>query len=272
MPTALSNESLSRPHESHTPRIDYLHVRKPSLSHSVSSAESSSTSGSPPQRHSRTLEFDPLNLHPTFVAPPRPNFIANSDGHLDDDYDDAREEILRIYFREETPKQPVSFAAPVIQDSTPTRHSMHPGDNEGGDYFMYKLHLIQQQERQQLGATDGVSRLSSPLYEQPKSRWSDSTIDSLDLEVFQDEDEGDADLSADGEEEEEDLHTAIPSDRHIRQAKSWQNFSYKRTPDATTRRPPLTMDGIESFIKRGGWKRRGIVFEQDAIPGNDNMF
>jgi len=50
-------------------------------------------------------------------------------------------------------------------------------------------------------------------------------------------------------------------ERQVRQSR-YPNFSYKR--NTVPRRPPMkTADSIDDFIKRGGWKRRGIVFQQD---------
>jgi hypothetical protein len=46
-------------------------------------------------------------------------------------------------------------------------------------------------------------------------------------------------------------------------AAQWQNFSYKRNTVNIIRRRPLgeSDNSIDNYVKRGGWKRRGIVFQ-----------
>jgi hypothetical protein len=69
-----------------------------------------------------------------------------------------------------------------------------------------------------------------------RSHWSESTIRTIDT-------------------------TPIPQEREIRQT-TYQNFSHKR--NTVPKRPPAkAADSIDNFIKRGGWKRRGIVFQRD---------
>jgi hypothetical protein len=97
---------------------------------------------------------------------------------------------------------------------------------------MYKLQELQQQRRPQM----------------PRSHWSDSTVQTLD----------------------DQLTPQIVPDREIRPSR-WQNFSYKR--NTVPKRPQMkTMDSFENFIKRGGWKRRGIVFEQDDRQSSESLF
>jgi hypothetical protein len=77
----------------------------------------------------------------------------------------------------------------------------------------------------------------------PRSHWSESTIQTL------------ADQST-------------PQEREVRQT-VWPNFSYKRT--TVIKRPPMkAMDSVENIIKRGGWKRRGIVFQRESMTATDD--
>ncbi|ROT41004.1 hypothetical protein SODALDRAFT_270652 [Sodiomyces alkalinus F11] len=291
MPCAIANGCRLRPTKPQSPPPGAFELRKPSLSYSVSSVSSSSTNLPSPSmsrhhRHSRHLEFDPLALHPTYHAASHPTFVppprlGNRPFILNPNHEtavysdsDAEDDILEEYFRaDEASKSADSMSAPAVGSPTPMQHTGHERqahNDEGGDYFMYKLRLLEHQERQQREAMSYAvgSRSSSPsaASELPRSRWSDSTIASTDLDLPQDgQEEEKQDDDASTYDEEDYLHIAVP-ERQPRHAKSWQNFSYKRTPAVAPRRPPLTMDGVEAFIKRGGWKRKGIVFEKDDVP------
>ncbi|KAL2754023.1 hypothetical protein ACRALDRAFT_2043126 [Sodiomyces alcalophilus JCM 7366] len=293
MPCAVAADRRPRPTMVLSPPPESLQLRKPSLSYSVSSVSSTSTTLPSPSmsrrhRHSRHIEFDPLALHPTFhstfhhhptfVPPPRLShrpfiYTANEETAVYSD-SEAENDVLEEYFNTDHAPKPVSsLSAPAVESSTTMQHTGHERqryDDEGGDYFMYKLRLLEHQERQERELMSSAASTTSPspsaVSELPRSRWSDSTIASADLDLPEDEQDDDDDDDDDStDDEEEYLHMAIP-ERQARHARSWQNFSYKRTPAVVPRRPPLTMDGVESFIRRGGWKRRGIVFEKDDVP------
>lgn len=291
----MAAERRQRPTKARSPPPESFQHRKPSLSYSVSSISSTSTSLPSPSmsrhtRHSRQIEFDPLGLHPTFpstyrhqtfVPPPRLNnrpfiYTTNEETAIYSD-SDAEDDLLEEYFTSDDASKPVhGLSAPAVASPTTMPHTGHErqqADDEGGDYFMYKLRLLEHQERQQREVMSSMARPTSPALSAvsglPRSRWSESTIASTDLDLPEDEQEEQEDAAGDEDEstddEEEYLHMAIP-ERQARHPKSWQNFSYKRTPAVVPRRPPLTMDGVETFIRRGGWKRRGIVFEKDDVP------
>ncbi|GKT96262.1 hypothetical protein Ct61P_14112 [Colletotrichum tofieldiae] len=103
-----------------------LHTRKPSLSNSVSSSDSSSTQSTRSTgtvRHSRVLDFDPLSLHPTFHPPPRlyeRPFIHSSQS-LEDD-------VISSYFSSQeaaaAEQAKASFAAAVPGMPAPPMKSL----------------------------------------------------------------------------------------------------------------------------------------------------
>ncbi|WYZ39316.1 hypothetical protein EsH8_III_001230 [Colletotrichum jinshuiense] len=229
-----------------------LHTRKPSLSNSVSSNDSSSTQStrsSGTARHTRVLDFDPLSLHPTFHPPPRlfeRPFIHNSQSIEDD--------VLSSYFSSQeaaaAEKAKASFAASVPSMPTPPADSPRtPTEQErsrehaaeGDDYFLFKVQQHIAATRPQL----------------PRSHWSESTIQT----VTSDQD--------DDEDDDEDS-SIVDEERPVRES-HWQNFSHKRnTPQ---KRPQMkSLDSVEDFIKRGGWKRRGIVFEQEGSRSSNTLF
>lgn len=107
----------------------------------------------------------------------------------------------------------------------------------------------------------------------PRSRWSESTIQSV-QSVDAIPTPGSTISTAASESEHGEDHgppvvVEIPP-----------NFSYNRAmsapgptsmaPLTSGRRPPLkTMDSISEFVKRGGWKRRGVVFNQEDCDANE---
>ncbi|TDZ38573.1 hypothetical protein CTRI78_v010804 [Colletotrichum trifolii] len=218
-----------------------LHTRKPSLSNSVSSNDSSSTQSTRSTiRHTRVLDFDPLSLHPTFQAPPRlyERPIIHNPQSIED-------HVINSYLNEEQHSKP-RFAAPmpappVDSPRTPSQQTQRSRElaAEGDDYFLFKVQQHIAATRPQL----------------PRSHWSESTIQTVsadDEDVDADDDDG----SVDSEE------------RPVRESR-WQNFSHKRhTPP---RRPQMkSLDSVDDFLKRGGWKRRGIVFEQEGQRHSDS--
>lgn len=307
-------------------RPEIVHVRKPSLSNSVSSADSSSTvqSSSPSsstsstfssprsvKRHTRVLEHDPLNLHPPFVAPPRLNerlFIMPQNDHCERLRDAEQEETHEAYHlaaEEAAPTKDTDDSVPPLDSPTPMQHQLATNherkqaatrSTEGGDYFLYKLGLVQQHERQQreaMAAADArpLSGSSSrPVL--PRSHWSESTIQTLDMsgtpvvEDDDDEDEEAEDEDYDEDDEDED-DVDLSAFEMVRpepsRAVSWQNYDSSRkrrsasspSISASPRRPPMkSLDSVEEFIKRGGWKRRGIVFndEKSTTAEEDGLF
>ncbi|KJZ74863.1 hypothetical protein HIM_05772 [Hirsutella minnesotensis 3608] len=116
-----------------------------------------------------------------------------------------------------------------------------------------------------------------------RSRWSDSTIASVESIMSQGDTESLADTEDDLSEVHDDNHvvevvdSSDAEDSHGEQQQSMAkplaghqsmpNFSYKR--DTMPRRPPIkTLDSLDDFIKRGGWKRRGIIFHNEDIDPN----
>lgn len=105
--------------------------------------------------------------------------------------------------------------------SSPMDHSIE--SSEPQDYFMIQL------------------AKRPPM---PRSRWSESTIQTLDQ----------ADLSADDYDETPDSEADLPLEI--------PNFSHKR--NVTPKRPPMrSLDSLEDFMKQGGWKRKGVVFNEN---------
>ncbi|OHF03395.1 hypothetical protein CORC01_01114 [Colletotrichum orchidophilum] len=234
-----------------------LHTRKPSLTNSVSSSDSSSTQSTrstATMRHTRVLDFDPLSLHPTFHAPPRlyeRPFIHNSQC--------IEDEVINSYFSSQEAaaaaedKAKASFAAaipdmpvpPVDSPRTPIQQQERSREHaaEGDDYFLFKVQQHIAATRPQL----------------PRSHWSESTINTM------------ASQHDDDEESSED-GSIVDDERPVRESQ-WQNFSMKRSSPSTVRRPAMkSLDSVEDFIKRGGWKRRGIVFEQEGARTSNTLF
>ncbi|KAM0277490.1 hypothetical protein ACHAQH_005768 [Verticillium albo-atrum] len=256
------------------PSAEMFHQRKPSLSNSVSSASSTCTSCSlassaSKRSHRRTqvIDFDPLSMHPTFIAPPLP---LNERPYILPDHDSSEEEVIEEYIRAEETSKAVSVPDDSPTPMQPTNEVRQEAQPEGNDYFMYKLNLLQHQERQQQAvmANAGATRPSP----QARSRWSESTVASVDIaespqiSVFEETDDEEED---DDGVDVSDFELIAPAGREVRQAKSWQNFSHKSAM-ASPRRPPIqTMDSVENFIKRGGWKRRGIVFQEEGMRRSD---
>lgn len=271
------SESRAKKVKGRRVKPEIIHIRKPSLSSSVSSASSVSTARSPPYtshsfRHTHPIDMDPLGLHPTFVPPPRLSerpFILPQNDHSGG----VEDHVLEHYFRSQDSNLKMdAMPAPPTDSPTPMQHSNHeaqPRSDEGGDYFLYKLHLLEHQEKQRQQVLDSMGPALN------RSRWSESTIQTIDMDetaIIDDDEE---------EEDDEDDHSvlemAIPERQvEVRHPASWQNFSYKRDPltPASPRRPPIkTMDSVEDFIKRGGWKRRGIVFQnEEAGRSESSMF
>lgn len=96
----------------------------------------------------------------------------------------------------------------------------------------------------------------------PRSHWSESTIQTIDSitpnntttpSTFDDDTDDDASV----------LEMPALTRRSSNFSRAF-NFSYKR--NTVPKRPPMkAMDSVDNFIKRGGWKRRGIVFHEEDM-------
>ena len=113
----------------------------------------------------------------------------------------------------------------------------------------------------------------------PRSRWSESTIQSVQsVDAIPTPGSTFSTAASESEYGGEDHGPPVVVEMP-------PNFSYKRAvsapgPTAMSplemapgRRPPLrTMDSIDEFVKRGGWKRRGVVFNpEDGEDANDDL-
>ncbi|KAK2058076.1 hypothetical protein LY76DRAFT_73386 [Colletotrichum caudatum] len=248
-----------------------LHARKPSLSDSVSSNDSSSTRSTRSTgtvRRSRVLDFDPLSQHPTFHPPPRlfeRPFIRDS--HNSQSIED---EVIRSYFSCQeaaaaeqakaaaVPSMPAPAPAPRVESSRTPMHVQQQQQQsrsrelaaEGDDYFLFKVQQHIAATRPQL----------------PRSHWSESTINTMASAAGEEDgaENDDDDSSEDG--------SVAGQERPVRECR-WQNFSHKRPSAPSARRPQMkSLDSVEDFIKRGGWKRKGIVFQQEGSRSSNTLF
>lgn len=237
-----------------------LHIRKVSFSgssvsgsslssgSSFSSASSTSTARADNASHASTgstLSFDPLQLHPTFQAPPR------------------------------------------LQDRPLIHHERRPyeteaafyDDDEGSDFgdmdhstHEEQFHMELPPHTSPMDHADEIEEPQDYFHLQfakrppmPRSHWSVSTIQTLDLDQYTPitsaSDPSSGCFIADNEDGE--VASRQPT-------MSVPNFSYKRP--VTPRRPPFkSMDSVDDLIKRGGWKRRGIVFNNEDIMDSYNF-
>lgn len=153
------------------------------------------------------------------------------------DSDDEDEEVEEGDVIDEQP-----FEMELPPHASPSDHTGHERE-EPTDYFFEAL-----AKRPQL----------------PRSHWSESTIQTIDSitpsapSVATPVDDNDDDVSV----------LEMPTlSRHSSNFSF--NFSLKRTP--APKRPAMRpMDSVENFIKRGGWKRRGIVFKQDEVDNKSD--
>lgn len=109
----------------------------------------------------------------------------------------------------------------------------------------------------------------------PRSRWSESTVATVESSLAAADDDTVRGSDDDAQEPEEldgggvDVigHYYLPPAKPVDGHRSMPNFSHKR--DTLPKRPPIkTLDSLEDFIKRGGWKRRGIVFHSEEMRGD----
>ncbi|KAK1998175.1 hypothetical protein LX36DRAFT_43070 [Colletotrichum falcatum] len=245
-----------------------LHTRNPSLTNSVSSNDSSSTRSTRSAgtvRRSRVLDFDPLSQHPTFHPPPRlfERPFIHSSHSLEDDvissYFSSQEAAAAEQAKAAAAAAPSMPAPPVDSPRTPIQVQQQPQPQqqpqgrsrelaaEGDDYFLFKVQQHIEATRPQL----------------PRSHWSESTINTMASTAGED-DEEDEDSSENG--------SIVGEERPLRECQ-WQNFSHKRLSPPNPRRPQMkSLDSVEDFIKRGGWKRKGIVFQQEGSRSSNTLF
>ncbi|KAF4499221.1 hypothetical protein FAGAP_4597 [Fusarium agapanthi] len=236
-----------------------LHIRKVSFSGSslssgcsLSSSSSSTISAvSTPSLQTPTAsrpEIDPLASHPAFHAPPRlyerpfirmddaePVFYG-ADNAVIDEEDYVEQDVAA--------QQPTEMALP------PHVSPMDAADEEGNeprDYFFATL---------------------SKRPPMPKSRWSESTIQSI--QTFEDEEDDSEVTQSEDSEDETDDASVLEMRRLSRHASALKpvsiNTTYTARPGLAPKRPPMrSLDSVDNFIRRGGWKRRGIVFHKDDL-------
>ncbi|KAK7433261.1 hypothetical protein QQZ08_000197 [Neonectria magnoliae] len=249
-----------------------LHIRKVSFSGSSLSGDSisgcslsSSTSSTPvatPIARTPTIgtvrpDMDPLHLNPAFHAPPRLFERAFKDTTALPVFDE--EDIENVVVERDASEQQPQQEQPAEQAPPP---HVSPMDNSGHD----------RQESRDYFFAALAKRPPVPL-----SRWSESTVQTLDFEVTQDED------SSDEEEEQavfedtddEDVLEMRRLSRRISRRSSARadalqtlslNIAYNRS--TLQKRPPMrSLDTVDNFIRRGGWKRRGIVFHAEDMDG-----
>ncbi|PHH62858.1 hypothetical protein CDD81_6658 [Ophiocordyceps australis] len=243
----LGHHFSSRDKASKTPRD--LHIRKVSLSGCSLSSDCSLSSGS--TASSSPSVTSPLRAHSRSPPPP-----LNERPFLD---------LNQPQLRPQTSK---------------TFHTTHEQEDEG--YFgHFDSSDFQTQTRaidhHQFPVTDmaHAAHPTNTFYlaarrPMPCSRWSYSTVDS---ESDSEDSASEADDDQDQVDDAASVHSELEEDDdklydHSEPAQqpshnSMPNFSMKRA--VTPRRPPIkTLDSLEDFIKRGGWKRRGIVFQTDS--------
>lgn len=208
-------------------------------SSSSSSSSSTSTARAPSARtRSSSNGFDPLSSHPTFPTSQAP---------------------LRLHERPLiSPERSPYYSSPsTFYDDSTDQDSLDDfqstADEDEDEYTVCRaqeLHFSQPSEMMlpyyttTQDASEAHDYFTLPLAKRPampRSRWSDSTIQTLDSVD---------DLAAD-EYETSDVEEDSPSEV--------PNFSRKRTT-APSRPPMRSLDGLDQFIKKGGWKRRGVVF------------
>jgi hypothetical protein len=105
----------------------------------------------------------------------------------------------------------------------------------------------------------------------PKSRWSESTIQSIQTFDDDDDDEDDSEVTQSEDSEDEGDNVSVLEMRRIsRHASALKpasiNATYAARPGLAPKRPPMrSLDSVDNFIRRGGWKRRGIVFHKEDL-------
>lgn len=254
--------SFSQRRKTHKPKD--LHIRKvsfsgSSLSSSPSTSSTCSTSSAStaralssartPTTGSTSPGFGPLSAHPTFHPPPRLHdrplisperwcAHAPASTFFDDSTDD--EDLDGGDYTVVGKARALHFSHPtettLLPPSPPSEHDDAPVVGDAQDYFTLQL----------------ASSRRPPM---PRSRWSDSTIQTLDLDL-------DRDLSS---VDDLDLDETPGSDAPV--PLDVPNFSHKRSVSAPKRPPMRSLDSLEDLMKRSGWKRRGVVFNETEGEG-----
>lgn len=107
----------------------------------------------------------------------------------------------------------------------------------------------------------------------PRSRWSESTIQSLNEDDMTPSTQEPTPMYDEEDDDDNSIDEALEMQAKEVRLEVLPNFShkYQRTVSAPeARRPPMRTDSVENFIKRGGWKRRGIVFDRREIGMRDS--
>jgi hypothetical protein len=104
----------------------------------------------------------------------------------------------------------------------------------------------------------------------PRSRWSESTIQTLDQFDNSDSEDSDEITQSEESEDEDDDASVLEMRRLTRRVSALKTISLNttyapRTGPAPKRPPMRSLDSVDNFIRRGGWKRRGIVFRQEDM-------
>lgn len=229
-----------------------LDIRKVSLSGSslasacsFSSTASTTSTGTFGQRSTDSaVAFDPLHLHPTYgVAPPR-----LSERPYASKYRSSRsprwEEAVSYFDDDSSDDEEEEDSYDDTDDDTLTEEDMSDGGvviGEDKERFMPPhASPLDHAELDGSPPQDYFLRQLAKRPPMPRSQWSESTVHTVGTL-----------------ESESSVATPV-------QLVGIPNFSYKRV--TVHRRPPVKMaDSPDNFVKRGGWKRRGIVFHQDEV-------
>ncbi|CAH0039761.1 unnamed protein product [Clonostachys solani] len=234
-----------------------LHIRKVSFSGSSvsgSSLDSSSTASActaiPPSQYrdsTASPHHPPPRLYERpFIAIPdrrhtvQPTTFYDSDV-IDDVDDDMDDEIL-------------GDVTEIDEDQFHLEMPPHSGsidlaDDDEDDYFYMAV-----TKRPQIN----------------RSRWSESTIQTIATDMSRRSSMASVASSIHSMIDESEVPPVL-----IELPSSFTNLQQPRAhsvPGATKRPGMVHMDGVESFIKRGGWKRRGIVFHGEEIYSDCDGF
>lgn len=250
--------SFSQRRKSSHKRPRDLHIRKVSFSGcslssgcSFSSTSSTSTTSTArthladmPNGGSHPAGFDPLSLHPTFQPPPRlyeRPYLEMAEEPAPAFWDDSEEEAELCEVDE-------------IKELTLPPHvsSIDLGDEkeQSQDYFFRTLST------------------RPPL---PRSHWSVSTINTIDS-ITPDASTTTTNTMANPDEEDDDDAGSVLEMAAISRRNSNYSFNFNLKRSSTTlKRPPMKpMDSVDNFIRRGGWKRRGIVFRDEDLASTQD--
>ncbi|KAH7316734.1 hypothetical protein B0I35DRAFT_433872 [Stachybotrys elegans] len=232
-------KSSKRPRDLHIRKVSFSGSSLSSLASNDSSASSRTFGG-----HSHAdsaIALDPLQLHPTFsAAPPRLSerpYIKNRPAAS------PRWEEAVSYFDDDSTDDESYDDESELADDDDQSQEHHHHHQQGGDMLPPHASPADHAQLDTQQPQDYFLQQLAKRPPMPRSRWSESTVHSI---------ESLASTST--------LATPVP-------VAGIPNFSYKRA--AVTRRPTLKTDPADDFMKRGGWKRRGIVFQNDEARSED---